>query len=105
MIVVVILRADDDPRVYDVHTGKDVTSRCKSIEILPHRQGRATMLRHRDGKPYLVESRVQIQATTLLGRELARPVVELATEEALVVEISALGPWTRRGWVRREGAA
>jgi hypothetical protein len=73
----------EDPRVYDAITGEDLTHRCLRLELLPHREGLATLLLHRDGKPYLVR----------IGGDDAP-----ATESRAIAAVS--GTWENRGGAR-----
>lgn len=46
--------------VVDVETGEDLTERCQSVELLPGHRGRARLLVHRDGRPYYVPERDEV---------------------------------------------
>lgn len=46
--------------VIDEETGEDLTERCQTVELRPGRQCRARLLVYRDGRPYVVLEREEV---------------------------------------------
>lgn len=74
----------EDPHIYDAVTGEEITSRVRSLMLFPNRDGVVTLLRLRDGHPYIVGD-------------------ELAVDERDIASMS--GTWENRRGARPEAAA